>query len=116
MTPAMGPGTEQKILASIRRPVHLVYTMDDEVLIPRAHGDYYARAIAGVKTTVLRTAGHFAFLPVCTENGLRIAASIPADLCGRHVQIDRAAVHRQVAAEALQFLDSVFRRAVPPER
>jgi predicted dienelactone hydrolase len=110
MTPAMGPGTEQESLARIRRPVHLVYVMDDEVLIPRLHGAYYAREIAGVETSVLEKAGHFAFLPICTEEGLRIAASIPADLCGRRVSVDRATVHRQIEAEAFQFFERVLRR------
>jgi len=51
---------------------------------------------------VLARGGHFAFLPVCTAEGLRALATIAADVCGQRVSVDRVEVHRRVEAEALE--------------
>jgi hypothetical protein len=58
---------------------------------------------------VLARGGHFAFLPVCTAEGLRALATIAADVCGQRVSVDRAEVHRRVEAEALEFFNRVLR-------
>jgi predicted dienelactone hydrolase len=94
-------------LASINRPVFLYYGQDDEVLRPKynvLHAAPLISTLAGVK--MIPKAGHYVFLAPCSRELAKEAAEICRDPPG----VDRAKVHAQVNADALDF----FRRTLVP--
>lgn len=92
-------------LASIDRPVFLYYGQDDEVLRPAYNVLHIApmiKTLAGIR--MIPKAGHYVFLSPCSPQLTKEAPAICTDPPG----VDRAAVHRQVDADALAF----FRKAL----
>lgn len=85
---------------AVRAPIFLAWSDRDAQLLPAEN----ALAIRPALTTLagqreLRGAGHFVFLAPCTP---ALAARI-ADLCRDAPGIDRAAIHAQLAADAIAF-------------
>ena len=93
-------------LAEARVPVFLAYAAADELLVPADNAEAIAPllpALRGVRK--LDGAGHYVFLAPC---GPKLAAIIPP-LCQDPPGIDRAEVHRRLAADALAFFDAELR-------
>lgn len=110
MAPAVGPSLDVDSLRSIAIPVHLVASLDDEVLPHRFHAGYVQSHIPGITVTALPAAGHFVYLSECSTAGKLWLYFHHFDLCGaRRRDVDRAAVHETVAQEALVF----FGRSLP---
>jgi predicted dienelactone hydrolase len=87
--------------------VFLYYGQDDEVLRPKynvLHAAPLISTLAGVK--MIPKAGHYVFLAPCSRELAKEAAEICRDPPG----VDRAKVHAQVNADALDF----FRRTLVP--
>lgn len=111
MAPAVGPALAADSLRAIAIPVHIVASLDDEVLPYAFHAGRDQQLIPGATMTALPAAGHFVYLPECP----RLAAWFidlmqPFDLCGRaRPDVDRHAVHRAVAEQAEQFFAAAWR-------
>ncbi len=87
-------------IASINRPVFLYYGQDDHVLNPKynvLHAAPSIRTLVGIK--MIPEAGHYVFLSPCSP---QLAREAP-DICIGPPGVGRAAVHRQVDADALAF-------------
>ena len=106
MAPALGPALVRDTLSRIVKPVFIVYTKDDELENPTLNALYDAQAIPGARLSAIDTGGHFAFLPECNWIGRLISHTISFDICGRTVNADRAALHRQVAEQAVEFFNT----------
>jgi predicted dienelactone hydrolase len=92
-------------VASSDRPVFLYYGQDDHVLNPKYNVLHIApmiKTLAGIK--MIPKAGHYVFLSPCSPQLARDAPDICIDPPG----VDRAAIHRQIDADALAF----FRRTL----
>ena len=104
MAPVVGPAMTRASLAHVRRPVSIVVGAEDDQAVPAANAVPIAAALAHAHLEVLPRVTHYTFLPGCTERGQLAAARLCTDLPG----VDRDAVHRQVAARALQFFDQTL--------
>lgn len=94
--------------AAIDRPVFLYYGENDHVLLPQENAQRIAPLIgtlAAIK--MVPGADHWVFLAPCSAELAKEAGEICRDPQG----VDRAAVHRQVNADALAF----FRKALATE-
>lgn len=94
-------------LRAITAPVFLAWADQDALLLP----DENARAIRpGLRTLAgtreIAGAGHYVFLPPCEP---ALAAAIP-DLCRDAPGIDRAAIHAQLAGDAVAFFGKALAR------
>lgn len=94
---------DQAGLSDVRAPVFLYAAERDDVLLP----DSNARAIKPwlpnlVAYREVPGAGHFVFLAPCSPE---LTKKIP-EICIDAPGIDRVAVHRQVAADAIGFFDA----------
>jgi predicted dienelactone hydrolase len=65
-----------------------------------------ARRIPGATFELVPGAGHYTFLADCEPAG----HTERPDLCQDSSTVDRAEIHRQVAADALAFFKRVFQR------
>lgn len=102
-------------LASIDRPVFLYYGQDDQVLKPKYNVLHIApliKTLVGIK--MIPKAGHYVFLSPCSPKLTRQAPGICTDPPG----VDRAAVHRQIDADALAFFRKTLevRKQLPTRR
>ncbi|MBI5719602.1 MAG: hypothetical protein HZC37_18180 [Burkholderiales bacterium] len=108
---AAGPaaGFSDASLQAIRAPF-VVDTADfDEVLDARHHSSPLARRIHQARE-IVRSAGHFAYVPLCRPFVGAIAARAAGlPICDDAPGVDRATVHRQVAADVVAFFDAVLR-------
>jgi predicted dienelactone hydrolase len=87
-------------LASIDRPVFLYDGQDDRVLLTKYNVLHVApliKTLVGIK--MIPGAGHYVFMGPCPP---RLAEHLP-DLCKAPPGVDRAAVQKQVNADALAF-------------
>jgi predicted dienelactone hydrolase len=110
MAPAVGPSLDIDSLRAITIPVHIVASLDDELLPHRFHAGHVQQHIPAASMTALPAAGHFVYLPECSRAGKLWLYFHRFDLCGgRRPDVDRARVHGEVAKAALEF----FQRALP---
>jgi predicted dienelactone hydrolase len=87
-------------VASIDRPVFLYYGQDDHVLNPKYNVLHIAPSIQKlVGIRMIPKADHYVFLSPCSPQLTKEAPDICIDPPG----VDRAAVHRQIDADALAF-------------
>jgi predicted dienelactone hydrolase len=106
IAPALGPGFAAEDLASIKIPVGIVASAEDEWVPLNENAAHYAELIPGAKLTVLPKGGHFTFLSLCNERGLAGAKDICIDI---NATVDRAAVHEQVGKLVVDFFDARLR-------
>jgi predicted dienelactone hydrolase len=92
-------------LDGIRLPVRIVVGSADRSAPPATNGQYMARRIPGATFELIPDAGHYTFLAECEPAG---QAQRP-DLCQDSFTIDRAEIHRRVAADALTFFTRAYR-------
>ena len=91
---------DQAGLAHVDRPMFLYYGQDDKVLPPRYNALHIAPLVKTlVGTRMIPAAGHYVFLSPCA---LPLKKEMP-EICVDPPGVDRAAVHRQLNADALAF-------------
>jgi predicted dienelactone hydrolase len=94
----------------VTAPVFLTYATEDRVLAPAENALAIAPAIATrTATRAIEGAGHYVFLAPCRP---ALVQEIPM-LCADPPGIDRAAVHRELAADAAGFFDAALRSPAP---
>ncbi len=105
IAPALMPALSEDSLRGIDVPVQIV-TGAADTLVPPSLVQARAQRIAGATVQALADVGHYTFLAPCTAQGVEHLPALCADAPG----VDRPAVHRQVAAQALAF----FRQQLCP--
>lgn len=91
-------------LASVGVPVRVVVGDQDRTAPVSTNAQRLADLIPGAQIAVMRGVRHYTFLAECLPAG---ESAFP-DLCRENIGIDRAAVHREVSADALAFFNLVF--------
>lgn len=120
LAPVMGPAFDARSVASVPVPVELVASPSDELVPFERNAAWLARRLPHAKLTPVPPAGHFVFMPVCSEPGRLVASQVCVD---RAPEVERAAVHARTIRLALAFFDRALgrpgrpvrrRRAAPP--
>ena len=101
IAPAMGFTLTQESLHAMKLPVEVVVGTADRIAVARDNADYIRAYVRGSRETVLPNVGHYTFLDTCTADG---KAKLGV-YCADDATVNRDAVHAQVAAEAVRFLD-----------
>ncbi len=102
MNPALGGAFDASGLANVLVPVHVVVTEGDEEAPPILNGCRYADLLAKSDLTWIRgPVGHYVFLAEPTEAGKK---ALPI-LCVDNSEVNRRALHEQVAALAGAFFE-----------
>jgi predicted dienelactone hydrolase len=97
-----GPGA----FAGVTAPVFLCWASGDQVLLPQENAEPVRQGLRTLTgTRSVERAGHYVFVLPCTAER---AASAPF-LCEDPPGVDRAAVHAQVAADAVAFFGATLR-------
>jgi predicted dienelactone hydrolase len=106
IAPALGETLTQDSLRAIRVPTYVVVGAADPIAPAHDNADYIRSNIHGAQETVLPGGvAHYTFLDTCTAAGKAAYTTYCADRPG----IDRDAVHAQVAALAVTFLNRSLR-------
>jgi predicted dienelactone hydrolase len=101
IAPALGEALADASLANI--PVKIVVGAGDTNTPPALNAQRYADEIAAADLTILDgEVGHYTFLAEGTAHGRELLPH----LCLDHPNVDRAAVHKQVAELAVAFLNT----------
>jgi len=97
IAPALGFTQTEESLRAVRVPVELVAGELDRIAPPKDNVDYLRNNLHGARETVLPKVSHYTFLDTCTAAGRQMFPQFCDD------EADRAAVHAQVVAMAVQF-------------
>ena len=100
LAPVLGPGVTAQSLRRITIPIEIIASRTDELVPFDLNAGRYARLIPHARLTVVPEAGHFVYMPVCSEAGRVIATAVCVD---SSPSVDRAAVHERAIARALDF-------------
>src|SRR5262245_49942895 len=92
-------------LSAIRIHVRIVVGTDDHTAPATTNGQYMAARIPDVQIRLLNGAGHYTFIAECAPAG---RMQFP-QLCQDSPGVDRGAMHRLVAADAVRFFNVVLR-------
>ena len=104
-----GQGFSEQSLKSISAPFIVDTAELDEILAPRANSSTLAKLIPGARE-IQRTIGHFTYVPECRPIIGRVLARVAGiPICDDPDGVDRAAVHQQVAGDAIQFFNTALR-------
>lgn len=90
LSPVLGPGVTASSLRQIGVPVTIIASRTDELVPFNRNAARYQRLIPHARLITIPAAGHFVFMPLCSEPGRLVAAQVCVD---RIPRIDRAAVH-----------------------
>ena len=103
MASGPGQGFSAESLKTINVPFVVETAQFDEILEAGSNSGNLARQIRGARE-VVRPVGHFAYVAECKPLiGAVLAKAAGLPLCDDPPGVDRAAVHRQVAHEVLEF-------------
>ena len=91
-------------LRAIRLPVRIVVGNADHTAPAGTNGEYLAARIRGAQFRLVTGASHYTFLAECGAAG---KANFP-QLCHELPHVDRDAIHRIVAADAISFFNRVL--------
>jgi predicted dienelactone hydrolase len=106
ISPAIGMAFSPETLAAISIPVEIVVGAADPIAPAPDNARYLARHIPGAKLVILPGGvAHYTFLDVCSPAGRRTLPTLCVDSPG----VDRAAIHREVAAMAAGFFRAKLR-------
>jgi len=105
IAPAMGFTLTEESLHAMKLPVEIAVGTADRIAVARDNADYIHAYVRGSRETVLPHVGHYTFLDTCTVEG---KAKLGV-YCADDASVNRDAVHAQVAAEAVRFLDRALR-------
>jgi predicted dienelactone hydrolase len=109
MATGPGQGFSVQSLAAIDVPFVVETAQFDEILEPRGNSGNLARQIRGARE-VVRPVGHFAYVAQCKPViGALLAKAAGLPLCDDPHGVDRAAMHKQVASDVVEF----FGRSLP---
>jgi predicted dienelactone hydrolase len=106
LAPALGAGFAAEDLATIKIPVGIVASAQDEMVPLKDNAGRYAQLIPSAQLTVLPKGGHFTFIAMCNEKGIANAQTVCVD---HDPKVDRQAVHEQVGKLVVQFFDTNLR-------
>jgi predicted dienelactone hydrolase len=98
---ATGPGVGMSAdsLKSIQVPMAFDTAKLDTVLAPNENANYLAKTIPGA-TEVMRSVGHFSYVPMCKPIVGKLAAAL---ICTDPDGVDRQALHTSVQTDAVAF-------------
>ena len=85
-------------------PTRIIVGSEDRTAPSATNAGRIADAIPGAHCVALDGVGHYGFLAECTATGLKQHA----DRCHEVPGIERADVHRKVAADAVAFFDNAL--------
>lgn len=105
IAPVLGPALVRDSLAGIDVPVHIVVGTADDQAVPTTTAKPVAAAIPKAELDLLPQVTHYTFLATCTLLGRNVARPVCVDPEG----VDREAVHRRVAQDALDFFNRTLR-------
>ena len=109
IAPVLGGGFSRRGLKAVRIPVAIVVGDADRVATPATNAQYFASSIRNAELSILPGGvGHYTFLADCTTEG---RGGLP--ICRDAMGVDRAAVHRQTSAKALEFFDRTLKANRP---
>jgi predicted dienelactone hydrolase len=108
IAPVVGGAMRRDSLEMIAVPVQIVVGSDDDQAVPRFNAEPMAKAIPNEKLDILPKVTHYSFLPVCNDRGKNYAKELCIDPAG----VNREALHREVAARAVEFFGQAW-RALP---
>jgi predicted dienelactone hydrolase len=100
LAPVFGPGATS--FRAVAADVTVVGLEQDELVPYRLNAARYATRIPRARLERVPEAGHFVFMPVCSEAGRLLAAAVCVD---RTADVDRRAVHVGTAERAIAFFD-----------
>ncbi len=106
IAPALGAAFRPSGLSPVTVPVELVVGSADELAPAEANAEHLATHLERASVTVLDDVGHYTFLAEPTEAGRQDLPLLATD----HPSVDRAAVHRTVAARAVTFFGAHLTR------
>ena len=101
LAPVMGESMTASSLAAIALPVRVVVGAADRQALPAISPKPIANAISGATYWELDDVSHYTFLSPCTWLGQFTLRQ----LCAEPTGVDRVAIHRRVAADALAFFE-----------
>ncbi len=103
IAPGIGHAFTQDTLEKVDIPVEIVAGAADRIAPPAENAQVLAAGIKNAKLIILPGGvGHYTFLDTATEAGKKQAPQLTVDNAG----VDREAIHREVAAMAVQFFDN----------
>ena len=105
IAPAIAQSFVPESLAEIQVPVAMIVGSADTLAPPRTNAQYLAQRVRGAAVTVVRDAGHYTFLEVCTAGGLQAMPHLCTDRPG----VNRARVHQQALDLAIRFFENALR-------
>jgi predicted dienelactone hydrolase len=102
IAPALGQSFVESSLRTIYKPVAIVAGEGDTLVPPRSNAQRLHELIPNSQLTILPGGvGHYTFLASCTDQGRSAQPAMCTDAAG----VDRDAVHRKTADEAIRFFD-----------
>jgi predicted dienelactone hydrolase len=99
LAPVYGRGVTEKSLRQIGIPVEILAPGADELVPVKWNAARYAHLIPRARRIDVPRAGHFVFMPVCSDAGRLLAALV----CVDPESADRAAVHAETIERARAF-------------
>jgi predicted dienelactone hydrolase len=88
-------------LETVAVPIRVVVGDRDRTAPTAANAQRIAELVPGAQLSVLRGVGHYTFLAECLPAGV---SALPS-LCHEEAGVERAAIHREVSADAVAFFD-----------
>jgi predicted dienelactone hydrolase len=96
---------EPTALQNIKLPIFLMWADEDEVLVPKFNAEALARALPRLSLQeVIHGAGHYVFMPPCSNE----LANIASEICVDKVGIDRVAIHARLNEAILKFFSKAL--------
>ena len=92
-------------LSEVSAPTRIVVGAGDRTAPAATNAKRISDTIPGAQLLALDGVGHYSFLAECLSSGM----SQRADLCHEEPGLERANVHRRVAADAVAFFDNALR-------
>jgi predicted dienelactone hydrolase len=105
IAPALGQGFDNRSFAEVTIPISLLGGEADVHVPPATNLRHIAGLYSATKVTMVPGAGHYTYIQTCQPAGVERLGLICRDNAG----IDRDAVHRAAATEALRFFAETLR-------
>jgi predicted dienelactone hydrolase len=107
IAPVAGVAMQRDSLATITTPVQIVVGSEDDQAAPGLNAEPMAQRIPNAKLAILPKVTHYSFLPVCNDKGKNYVKELCTDPAG----VERALLHQQVAARALELFNTALQAA-----
>jgi predicted dienelactone hydrolase len=104
LAPVYGRGVSEKSLRQIDIPVEILAPEADELVSFKWNAARYAHLIPRARRITVPRAGHFVFMPVCSDAGRLLAAQV----CVDPEAVDRGAIHVQTVERARTFFERAW--------